>query len=218
MQWLPFSLLLTAFAVGGIANAINIIDGVNGLAMGVTMIALAALAYVAAQVGDELVMMCALATIGATLGLMVWNWPQGRIFLGDGGAYLIGFMVAELAVLLVVRNPTVSPWFPLLLLIYPIFETLYSVYRRKIQNQLSPGEPDNLHLHQLVRDRCIAAVNRNGSPRSALTRNSLAATVFWAITAVLSIIGAAFWQSTTAMAACAAGFCVLYVIAYRRLI
>ena len=218
LQWLPFSLLLTAFAVGGIANAINIIDGVNGLAMGVTMIALAALAYVAAQVGDELVMMCALATIGATLGLMVWNWPQGRIFLGDGGAYLIGFMVAELAVLLVVRNPTVSPWFPLLLLIYPIFETLYSVYRRKIQNQLSPGEPDNLHLHQLVRDRCIAAVNRNGSPRSALTRNSLAATVFWAITAVLSIIGAAFWQSTTAMAACAAGFCVLYVIAYRRLI
>ena len=218
LQWLPFSLLLTAFAVGGIANAINIIDGVNGLAMGVTMIALTALAYVAAQVGDELVMISAIATIGAILGLIVWNWPQGRIFLGDGGAYLIGFMVVELAVLLVVRNPAVSPWFPLLLLIYPIFETLYSVYRRKIQNQISPGEPDNLHLHQLVRDRCIAPVNRNGSPRSALARNSLAATVFWAITAVLSSIGAAYWQSTPALATCAAGFCVLYVIAYRRLI
>lgn len=218
LHWLPFSIVLTAFAVGGIANAINIIDGVNGLAMGVTVIALAALAWVAIQVGDELVMISAIASLGAILGVIVWNWPQGRIFLGDGGAYLIGFMVAELAVLLVVRNPTVSPWFPLLLLVYPIFETLYSVYRRKIQHQLSPGEPDNLHLHQLVRDRCVATVNRDGSPRSALARNSRAATVFWAVSTVLALLGAAYWQSTTALAACAAAFCVLYVIAYRRLI
>ena len=54
--------------------------------------------------------------------------------------------------------------------------------------------------------------------QGALARNSLAATVFWAITAVLSIIGAAYWQSTPVLATCAAGFCVLYVIAYRRLI
>ena len=218
LHWLPFSIVLTAFAVGGIANAINIIDGVNGLAMGVSLIALTALACVAGQVGDEMVMISALATMGAILGLIFWNWPYGRILLGDGCAYLIGFMVAELAVLLVVRNPSVSPWFPLLLLIYPIFETLYSVYRRKIQNQLSPGEPDNLHLHQLVRDRWIAAVNRNGSPRSALTRNSRTAVLFWGPTAILAIIGVACWQSTATLAGAAGGFCVIYVITYRRII
>jgi UDP-N-acetylmuramyl pentapeptide phosphotransferase/UDP-N-acetylglucosamine-1-phosphate transferase len=63
---------------------------------------------------------------------LIWNYPRGKIFLGDGGAYLLGFWLAELSVLLVVRHPEVSPWFPMLLLVYPIFETLFSMYRSKV--------------------------------------------------------------------------------------
>ena len=65
------------------------------------------------------------------LGFFVWNFPAGLIFLGDGGAYFLGFYLAELAILLLHRNPEVSPMFPLLLCIYPVFETLFSIYRRK---------------------------------------------------------------------------------------
>ena len=66
------------------------------------------------------------------LGFFVWNFPAGLIFLGDGGAYFLGFYVAELAILLLHRNPAVSPMFPLLLCIYPVFETLFSIYRRTL--------------------------------------------------------------------------------------
>jgi UDP-GlcNAc:undecaprenyl-phosphate/decaprenyl-phosphate GlcNAc-1-phosphate transferase len=88
MLWLPFAIALTVIAVGGVANSINIIDGYNGLAAGFCMIALSAMAVVAAQVNDNLIVMMSISMIGALLGFLVWNWPKGRIFMGDGGAYL----------------------------------------------------------------------------------------------------------------------------------
>jgi UDP-N-acetylmuramyl pentapeptide phosphotransferase/UDP-N-acetylglucosamine-1-phosphate transferase len=124
--------LLTVFAVAGIANSVNIIDGFNGLASMCVVIMLAALAYVAFQVGDPVIGALALAGIGAVLGFFVWNFPAGLIFLGDGGAYFLGFFVAELSILLLVRNPDVSPLFPLLVCVYPVFETLFSIYRRRV--------------------------------------------------------------------------------------
>ncbi len=61
------------------------------------------------------------------------EFPRGHIFLGDGGAYLIGFMIAEISVLLVARNPSVSPWFPLLLSFYPIFETFFQFIEKNLR-------------------------------------------------------------------------------------
>lgn len=213
LLWLPFAVVFTSFAVGGVANTINIIDGFNGLASGFAVIVLVAMAYVANVVGDRLIFSTSLAMAGALLGFMVWNWPGGRIFLGDGGAYLVGFMLAELSVLIVIRNPDVSPWFPLLLLIYPIFETFYSIFRRKLQNKLSPGQPDNRHLHQLVHDYLIQyqASSKHSS------RNSRVAKYFWVPAAVLAILGVLFWNSTPALIVCAVGFCILYVVSYRRI-
>lgn len=214
LLWLPFAVVFTAFAVGGVANSINIIDGYHGLAGGFAVIVLVAMAYVAHVVGDLLVFSTSLALAGALLGFMVWNWPGGRIFLGDGGAYLVGFILAELSVLLVIRNPNVSPWFPLLLLIYPIFETFYSIWRRKFQNKLSPGQPDNHHLHQLVHDRLIP--NEIVSSKR-LSRNSRVAKYFWVPTAVLAMLGGLLWESTPMLIACAVGFCIIYVANYRRI-
>ena len=67
---------------------------------------------------------------GATAGFLVWNYPRGLIFAGDGGAYLWGVVIAMASVLLVQRHALVSPWFPMLLLIYPVWETLFSIYRK----------------------------------------------------------------------------------------
>ena len=92
--------LVTVFVVAGVANSLNIIDGFNGLSSMCGVLILSCLCYVAAVVGDTLVMQLALAGIGAIFGFFVWNFPAGLIFLGDGGAYFVGFYVAELAILL----------------------------------------------------------------------------------------------------------------------
>ncbi|KVD68742.1 hypothetical protein WK15_32420 [Burkholderia ubonensis] len=77
------------------------------------------------------------------------------IFPGDGGAYFIGFMLAELAILLVMRNREVSAWYPVLLFMYPIFETCFSIYRKKFVRGMSPGNPDGVHRHMLVYKRLM---------------------------------------------------------------
>lgn len=213
LTWIPLAVIFTAFAVGGIANAINIIDGYNGLAGGFAMIVLAAMAFVANSVGDALVFNTAIALAGGILGFLIWNWPGGKIFFGDGGAYLVGFLLAELSVLLVLRNPEVSPWFPLLLLIYPIFETFYSIYRRKFKHKLSPGQPDNQHLHQLIHDKLVPH-QPHGKPFS---RNSKVAEYLWIPTGVLAALGSQFAGSTPLLASAALGFCVFYVVNYRRI-
>ena len=141
------SLLLTMFTVAGIANAINIIDGFNGLASMCVMLMLAAVGYVAFEVGDSLIGVLALAGVGAVLGFFIWNFPSGLIFLGDGGAYFLGFFVAEVSILLLVRNDSVSPLFPLLVCFYPAFETLFSMYRRLLLRQQPAHMPDGIHLH-----------------------------------------------------------------------
>jgi UDP-N-acetylmuramyl pentapeptide phosphotransferase/UDP-N-acetylglucosamine-1-phosphate transferase len=172
------------------------------------------MAYVANGVGDALVFNTSIALAGAILGFFIWNWPSGKIFFGDGGAYLVGFILAELSVLLVVRNPSISPWFPLLLLIYPIFETIYTIYRRKVENQISPGLPDNQHLHQLIHDRLIPAEQANGT----LDRNSRVAPYLWVPTTVTALLAVAMAHSTTGLVICSVAFCLGYVFSYRRII
>ncbi len=77
--------------------------------------------------GDSVVMKLCLSGMAAMLGFMLLNYPFGKIFLGDGGAYLAGFWLAECAVLLLVRNPEVSTWTVLLCCLYPVLETAYSM-------------------------------------------------------------------------------------------
>jgi UDP-N-acetylmuramyl pentapeptide phosphotransferase/UDP-N-acetylglucosamine-1-phosphate transferase len=103
-----FAWMLTIFAVAGVANSVNIIDGFNGLAAMCVVMMLGSIAYVAFQSQDPMIGLCALAGLGAVMGFFLWNFPAGLIFLGDGGAYFLGFYVAELSVLLLQRNPQVS--------------------------------------------------------------------------------------------------------------
>ena len=151
----PFAVALTVFVITGVANAVNIIDGFNGLASMCVLMMVLALAYVSFQVGDTFVFTASLVTAGAVLGFFVWNFPAGLIFLGDGGAYLLGFLLAELSILLIHRNPSVSPIFALLLCAYPIFETIFTIYRRKVVRGVATAEPDGIHLHTLIHRRLI---------------------------------------------------------------
>ncbi len=213
LKWAPFAIAFTMFAVGGVANAINIIDGYNGLAAGHAVIVLAAIAWVAALVGDAFLFFSALAMIGALLGFLAWNYPRGKIFLGDGGAYLLGFWLAELSVLLVVRHPEVSPWFPMLLLVYPIFETLFSMYRRKVMQGQSPGQPDRMHLHQVIYMRLTRA--RNVTDSASLTRlNSRVAPFGWLLTLCCAAPALFFWGETRWLVTASLLFCAAYIALY----
>jgi UDP-N-acetylmuramyl pentapeptide phosphotransferase/UDP-N-acetylglucosamine-1-phosphate transferase len=212
------SFLLTLIAVAGVINSVNIIDGFNGLASMCVAIMLAALAYVAYQVSDMLVLICALFTLGAVLGFFIWNYPFGTIFLGDGGAYFIGFWLAELALLLVHRNPTVSPIFPLLLCAYPIFETLFSMYRRKVVRGRPMGQPDAAHLHSLIYRRVMRWAVGRTDPSALLKRNSMTSPYLWVVCSLTVIPAVLWWNDSSALKFCLGGFCICYVLVYRSIV
>jgi UDP-N-acetylmuramyl pentapeptide phosphotransferase/UDP-N-acetylglucosamine-1-phosphate transferase len=212
------ALLVTVVAVAGIANSINIIDGFNGLASMCVMIMLTALAYVAFQVNDTTVAMMALAGIGAVMGFFIWNFPAGLIFLGDGGAYFLGFFVAELSILLLVRNPTVSPMFPLLVCVYPVFETLFSIYRRRFLRAVPPSMPDGIHLHSLIYRRVMRWAVGNRSAKALTRRNSMTSPYLWLLCMMSVVPAVLFWDNTWLLAAALALFGVSYVLLYWRIV
>ncbi len=219
--WLKYAwiaLPLTIFAIAGVANAINIIDGFNGLASVVSMFMLLSLAYVAFQVGDVYVMTGALIMAGAIAGFFVWNYPHGLIFLGDGGAYFIGFMLGELVVLLVARNPAVSAWYAILLMIYPIFETVFSIYRRKFLRGVSPGMPDGFHLHTLVFKRLVRWTIGRQDARELTRRNSLTSPYLWLLSLMAVIPATLFWRNKWILATFCLAFVLTYVWLYMQIV
>ena len=154
MKFTFVSVIFTAFAVGGVANAINIIDGFNGLASTMSTLAFIGYAMMAWQLGDH-----SLAGVALILAACVWgffwvNWPFGKIFLGDGGSYFVGFALAWIAVMLIERNPSVSTFAVLLVCAHPVIEVLFSIFRRRIKKR-HPGHPDRLHFHSLVKQRYV---------------------------------------------------------------
>jgi len=207
------AVLITVFVVSGVANSLNIIDGFNGLASMCAVLMLVSVGYVAFQVNDTLIVWLAVAGVGAVLGFFVWNFPAGLIFLGDGGAYFLGFFIAELAVLLLHRNPSVSPMFPLLVCIYPVFETLFSVYRRVMLRKQSAGMPDGIHLHSLIYRRIMRWAVGKQSKRSAARRNSMTSPYLWMLCMTAVVPAMLFWDNTPVLG----GFIVLFGLTYTAL-
>lgn len=210
------SLLFTLIAVGGVAHAMNIIDGLNGLALSVCLMALLALGYVAFNVNDQEVLLMSGLGIGALLGLLLWNYPSGQIFCGDGGAYFLGAYIAMLSVLLVGRNPQVSAWFPLLLVLYPVWETLFSAFRRKVLNGLPASSPDRLHLHTLLYERM-----RNGIGESKngwhSRRNSDASALMMMLAGGNAFPAVLWWRDGGYLIAATVIFVGAYLAVYRWL-
>lgn len=213
-----FALLLTMVAAGGIAHAINIIDGYNGLSGFFVIVVLVSIALVAGRVGDVLIAQIALLSAASVLGFLVWNFPFGRIFMGDAGAYLVGFLIAELSMMLVVRNPEVSPWCPLLLMIYPVWETLFSMSRRAMYSLSQMGQPDALHLHQLIYRRLMKRYGSSKNSHHRLMRNSYTSLYLWALAVMCAVPAVLFWNQTGILMLFSVLFAVSYVLFYRRLV
>lgn len=218
-QFKTFSVLLTLFIITGTAHAINIIDGFNGLASMCVLMMVLSIAYVSFQVGDEFIFIGALITAGAVLGFFVWNFPAGLIFLGDGGAYLLGFLLGEFCILLVHRNTEVSPMFPLLLCAYPVFETIFTMYRRKFVRGVPTGAPDGIHLHTLVHRRLVRWTLEGNLERRRLTRrNSMTSPYLWLLCLMSIIPSVLWWNSTPVLTGFLFAFMASYVWIYSRIV
>lgn len=204
------SVIFTAFAVGGVANSINIIDGFNGLASTMSTLAFIGLSMIAWQVGD-----ISLAGAGLVLAACIWgffwvNWPLGKLFLGDGGSYFIGFSLAWMAVLLIERNSGVSAFAALVVCVHPVTEVLFSIYRRRIK-KLNPGHPDRLHFHSLVKQRYVRRWFGSYSNR---VRNSITGGLIGLMTvsaiALANIAYGSVLGSVLAFASLALGYVAIY--------
>lgn len=148
----PLSVPLTVAWVVGVMNAINLIDGLDGLASGVVLTVLGAFGLLAAIDGTDPILPIIAATVGAAVGFLAYNLHPASIIMGDTGSMLLGFVVAAVAILLTQDSVRpVAPWIPIIALGVPIIDTAWAVVRRTAR-----GEPffvaDRGHVHhQLLR-------------------------------------------------------------------
>jgi UDP-N-acetylmuramyl pentapeptide phosphotransferase/UDP-N-acetylglucosamine-1-phosphate transferase len=211
------AVIFTIFAVTGVANSFNIIDGFNGLSSAVSIIILLSLGYISFKVGDIFLMKACLILAFAIFGFFVWNYPFGKIFLGDGGAYFIGFTIAVVSVLLVDGNKAVSPWFPFLLCIYPIFETLFSMYRRRARKS-SSMDADAFHLHSLIYKRLVPHILGTDIKNNQLARNSATSPFLWMLTSFSAVPALLFWNNTPVLIVFAFIFIIVYLWLYKSIV
>ena len=214
MKYTLVSVIFTAFAVGGVANAINIIDGFNGLASTMSTLAFIGYAMIAWQVGDHSLSGVALVCAACVWGFFWVNWPFGKIFLGDGGSYFIGFALAWVAVLLIERNPGVSAFAALLVCVHPVTEVLFSIFRRRIK-KLHPGHPDRLHFHSLVKQRYVRRWFGNFS---VSLRNSITGVLTGLMTMTAIVMANLVYSSILPSLIGMIGLSLGYVAIYARMV
>ncbi|MDC3416703.1 glycosyltransferase family 4 protein [Aquibacillus salsiterrae] len=145
-----FAIPLTIIWIVAITNAINLIDGLDGLAAGVSSIALITISGMAISMGSTVVALLGLIMLGSTLGFLIYNFHPAKIFMGDTGALFLGYMISTLSVMGLFKNLTViSLIVPIIILGVPILDTVFAIIRRII-NRKPLSAPDKLHLHHCL--------------------------------------------------------------------
>ena len=145
----PVGIAVTLLVTAGVTNAFNLIDGLNGLAAFTAMAIATSLSIAAFIVGRIDICLLSLTIIPIVSGFFILNFPFGKIFLGDCGAYLLGFTLIWISIILINFENSVSPFAIILIFFYPVADTLLAIWRRKTLGK--PGYlPDRLHYHQLM--------------------------------------------------------------------
>jgi len=150
LENLTVSILFTTISLSLLANGFNLIDGFNGLTAGFSVMVLTILMMVANEVSEPEIYLLSNTLLMSALGFIILNFPFGKIFLGDAGAYFLGLITGVLALLLAQRTETISYWFVLALFIYPVYELVFSMIRRRFNEKTKTSQADDLHLHHLI--------------------------------------------------------------------
>lgn len=197
---------VTLFIVAGVANGFNLIDGVNGLSSFTGIVAALALAGIAAQSGIEGLAAMSLYVMCAVAGFFLVNFPRGKIFLGDAGAYTLGFVLAWLGIAVLNAAPSVSAWAILLTVYWPLCDTLLAMYRRS-RRKRDAMAPDRLHAHQLVMRSLEILILGRGRRKLA---NPLTTIVLAPFVAAPPLAGVLLWNNPLLAFVFAVGFLGLF--------
>lgn len=206
--WLgvPVTLLVTA----GVANGFNLIDGVNGLSGLTAIVALLSLGQIAGA-GNYGTMVALSAMVAACVaGFWLVNFPFGFIFLGDAGAYVLGFVISWFGIAVLLNVPSASPWAILLTVYWPVADTLLAIYRRS-RSRGDVSAPDRLHVHQMVMralEICILG-RKHRQVSNPLTTVALSPFVIMPPAA-----GVFLWDQNALAFTAVVGFSVLFFASY----
>jgi UDP-GlcNAc:undecaprenyl-phosphate/decaprenyl-phosphate GlcNAc-1-phosphate transferase len=185
---IPLTLLVTT----GIVNGFNLIDGMNGLASMTAIVAAVAIGLIADQAGYIVMVHLALMLAAGVFGFFLVNYPFGRIFLGDSGAYTLGFVLSWFGIAILLNAPDASPSAIILVIFWPVADTLLAIYRRA-RRQSDIMVPDKLHMHQMVmRALEICIVGR----RKRRMTNPLSTLVLAPFIIAPPVFGVMFWDQT----------------------
>lgn len=146
IQFGVLSIPLTIIWIVAMTNAINLIDGLDGLAAGISMIALGAIGFISILQQNIFIMMICSVLIGSLLGFIKYNFYPAKIFLGDNGAMMLGFIFGVLSLLGFKNITLISLFFPIIILAVPFIDMLFAMIRRYINNK-PIMQADKSHLH-----------------------------------------------------------------------
>ena len=203
--------IITIVIAGGFSHAFNLIDGLNGLALGVAIMMAISLCIIGFMKNDDMIMIMAGVLAASSFGLFVFNFPLGKLFLGDAGAYSIGHLLMWLAVMLINRHADIAPFALLLIFFWPIADMLLSIYRRFYTGK-PISAPDRLHFHQLMmRGLEITIIGRK---RRHLA-NPIATLMILPLASMPMILGVLSYNSDKRAAVAFIMAIILFVLAYR---
>lgn len=137
---------LTVFVIVGVTNAINLSDGLDGLAGGIMLLCFICIGFMGYQGDNRVIALLAVAVSGAIFGFLRYNTYPATVFMGDAGSQLLGFLAVTMALKISQGSTPVSPLFPILLLGLPILDTLM-VMAERVLNGVSPFLADKNHIH-----------------------------------------------------------------------
>lgn len=207
--WL-IAVFFTLFITSGIVNAFNLIDGLHGLSGSVSLVAATGIAAVSYNAGLSHIVFPAGVICGAVIGFLMLNFPFGKIFLGDAGAYGIGFILSWMSLDVLMEAPEVSPWAMLMMFFWPFADTTLTMSRR-LMSSLPVGQPDRLHFHQVVmRIIEISFLGRGGRRYS----NPLATIVVFPFMALPPLLGVLFADNNFVSATLFCLFIALFAALY----
>lgn len=208
-----FGIISTIILVTGISNSFNMIDGLNGLSGGIAIMALIAINIIAEKVDHVGMVHLSMIYIAGLCAFLTLNYPRARVFLGDTGAYALGFCISWFGIDIMWHAPNVTAPTFLLILIYPITDMVISILRRLTRGD-SPFAADDQHMHHLVFRTLSKTVVLKTRDEWA---NPLATAIILPCAALPMAIATAFYSNRIVLYSTAAACVAVYVFVYDRL-
>lgn len=185
-----------------LVNGVNFTDGQNGIASGSILVSLIGVLLITHQLNIKSLFYISIVIAFSIAVFMVYNLPKGKIFLGDGGAYFIGYVTSIILILLYQEAPQISPFIILVLSIHPIWEVAFSSLRKIFFDKISPFSSDKYHIHQLI--------YRN----IAHSKGYLPAVILLPIQLALVLLSVYFMYNTLALCCIIIMYILIYVAFY----